>query len=289
MNNIKNWDDFNNINETWRQVKAWLKIPQILFESILNKLIDWVPRIGIEYDKYAAKIDTGLALNSSTLKDEPIKLKLSDIKNEKMRKTLTKMNFFSNWNVYSFDRENHDGRKPIYITKDEIKKGDKYFGGRISDRNIDKNYNNRRYLKKIGKTGTELLPEFYVVVALETDEHSKMKSERDIRYNKKKKQKLEKEVDKFIKEDMINSRSNIRWSTKPLIYHVVEADRVDLVQKMIDATIKLGDDPKEMIDIIIDSDGWETPIKYKGSPDYKTVLSFAKSEEMKKLLNKYID
>ena len=83
MKNIKNYKEFNELNESWRQVKSWLKLPQLLLEMLLHKLINFVPRLGLRYDELSAKIDLG---HSNTigyiLEEEPVKLTLNDIKNK---------------------------------------------------------------------------------------------------------------------------------------------------------------------------------------------------------------
>ena len=50
MKKINNFEEFvneNQLNESWREVKAFLKLPQLLIEKLLKKLIHFVPQIGI--------------------------------------------------------------------------------------------------------------------------------------------------------------------------------------------------------------------------------------------------
>jgi hypothetical protein len=300
MSNIKNFDSFvneNYVNESWRQVKAWLKIPQILFEELLHKLIKFVPRIGILYDKLSAKIDTGSSISPSFLKEEPIKLTLDDIKNDSLRKTLKISGIFNKWNVYTFDRT-RENRQPIYITKDELKIGDKYYGERLSDWQVDNKYSpkNARRLRREtgGKEMSELEPQFWVICALETEEHNKMRGERDERYTNKKDKELEKLVKDEIKRDEFTGRTKSisgQWNNDPLVYKIIYADRVDLMQKLIDACEELDgkEGVEEMLKQAVDNEGWYKDYdKYGSFNDIRTPLKSAKSEEMKDLIKKYI-
>ena len=67
MKHLKNFDE---MNESWRQVKGWLNIPRILFERILSKLIKFVPLLSLKYDELAAKIDFNKSLSINTFKEE---------------------------------------------------------------------------------------------------------------------------------------------------------------------------------------------------------------------------
>ena len=85
-----------------------------------------------------------------------------------------------------------------------------------------------------------------------------MRQERDKSYVRNRKN-LEKAVDKAIKNDNLTGRfSQIKneWNYDPIIYKVVRADRIDLVQKLIDSCVD-NEDIKDMINQEIDSDGWD--------------------------------
>jgi len=293
---IKKFDTFVNenykVDESWRQVKAWLQIPKILLERLLALIIDFVPNIGTKYDQLAAKVDVGTGGQPNIIKEEPIKLTLNDVENEKLRKTLKMTGVFSEWNVYTFDRT-YENRQPIYITKDELHKGDKYHGERLSEWKVDKNYvgkKQKRYLKSKGVSElSELEPQFWVVAALHTEKHDKMKSERDTRYENKKKKQLEKLVKDSIKEGDFGRTKSIagEWNNDPIVFKVVRADRVDLMQQLIDACLELDGEEgvEDMLNMAIDNEGWTVNHKDYGSfNDIRTPLKQAKSEEMKTLI-----
>ena len=284
MKTIKNFETFvneNKTNESWRQIKAWLRIPKILFELLLQKLIDFVPRLGTRYDILSAKIDTDDSLYKNVIKEELVKLKLEDIENDNLRKTLKITGLFNEWNIYTFDKEFSNKRIPIYISKDELQIGDLYYSERINDSNIDKRYGRgeRKYLKSKGvKDISELEPQFYVVAAKKTEEHDEMEKERKLRSEKRAKRELEKLVDKCIKDDRVLSRSSqiyLQWNNLPILFKVVEADRLDLAKKLKDNVDE--DDWSKMVNMKIDYEGWP------GRGD-KSPIDYAKSEEMKDFL-----
>jgi len=264
MSNIKNFDSFVNenykVDESWRQVKAWLKLPVILLDRLLSKILNYVPQLNFQYDQLAAKIDLGKGLSPEKIQNEPEKLSLSDIKNKKMKNSLKASGIFDKWNVYYMrtidpDRKfnvNDNSRDVIYISKDELKKGDTYYGERISESRFSK-HDTRKMRKTLRKTGAEkyadLEPQMFVVVAKHSEEHDKMKGERDERYTAKEKKELEKLVDKCIKdEDLTGYSKSIAgdWSRDPVLAKVVRADRIDLAEKLINACF----DYQEVINMI---------------------------------------
>jgi len=287
---MKYINTYEEMNESWRQVKQWLKIPEYLFNITLSKIIDYVSIITYKYDNLSANIDTNQSFSfGQTIKKEPIKLTLNDITNVKLKKTLKLKNIFNEWNVYSFDKDRREHERiTIWITKDELKKGDKYFGERLSDHQIDK-----KYLKNHPSIEDE--PQLYVVVAKKTKEHDEMRNERDIRFEKKRRKGLEKEIKKILKSEKYDHRTNQTYGfydNKPIAFKLVEADYVDLMKKL------LSDCPdqrarREVINPIIDDNAWVVGdmkhyLAYSEYP-YKTVIDSLKSQEMKELIEPHIE
>jgi len=246
--------------ENWRQVKAYLRIPQLLFELLLKKLINFVPRLSFLYDELAAKIDLGRGISYNEIKDVPQKLTLNDIENKALRNSLKVTGLFDNWNVY-FVRKSEDmsysprlEKDVLYITKDELKLGDKYYGERLSI-----------------KSSVQM----YIVAAIETEEQPKMRKERDDRYNNKKSKALEAAVNKAIKAQNIG-----RFNGEPILFKVVREDRIDLFNKFINSISK--EKVKKFVSMKIDDEGYAT--NWGG----KSLLNVVKSEEMKKLIRSII-
>ncbi len=263
-----------------KRIKAYLIIPQILFGLLLQRLFGFVPRIGLAYDELSARIDFDTSFAPRTMQKPILKLSINDITNTNLRKTL-KLSPFK-WNVYLVGEEVKN-RQPIFITRDEIQTGAKFYSQRISDHEIDRRYLNKRYLKQQKKSISELEPQFYIVAAIHTDEHVKMKLERSNRYEKKKKKSLEKLVNECIKFDKLTGRSKSvygDYTYYPIIFKVVKANRIDLVQKIIKSCI----DSDEVIEVLsqkIDTEGWQ-------DKNGKSLLDFANTDEMKTLLKQYI-
>lgn len=54
------------------------------------------------------------------------------------------------------------------------------------------------------------------------------------------------------------------------------------MKKLIDSCDE--EDRKEMLNMVIDDNGWKAPERYKNTIGYDTLLNQAKTEEMKKLI-----
>jgi hypothetical protein len=311
MKNIKKYNEFVNenrinneeLNESWRKVKPWLRLPVLLLDLLLGKILNYIPRLNLRYDELAAKIDLGKGLSHNTIPEDSQmkKLTIDDIKNEKMKKSLMLSGIFKSWNIYymrTIDPEkksNRNGsdtnRDVIYITKDELSPGDQFTGERISEFEFKKEYDNlnKKSLKKLGIEFNEfykIMPQMFILAAKITEEHDEMEKERKLSYKNKIQKELEKLVNKTIKEEKFTSRSKSisgHWDNSPVFYKVVKEDRVDLAEKLIDAAKKEGE-AEEMVDLLIDYDCWFVDKKYKGNPQYKSPIDYVKSEEMRKLI-----
>jgi hypothetical protein len=273
--------------KNYRYYKLFLKLPFYIFTLLISKIFNIFYKLDFIYDNLSANIDTDRSLNPSIIKNDLIEIRISDIKNVKMKRTLNLRSLFEKWYIYKINRISHDNRTPIYISKNKLKTGDKFYGERISDHVLNSNLkqkNIRRYLKeKKVKRIEELEPEFYVVASLHTDEHEKMQNERKIRYQNKKDKDFDKLVKECIKNGDLIGRTRATygdWNNLPIIYKVVEKNRIDLVEKLIDSCID-----EEELDMMlhqrIDDEGWSRK-------DGKTLYDYASSEEMKNLLSKYI-
>jgi hypothetical protein len=289
------------MKEIIRLVRTWLMLPSVLFGLLLHKLVNFVPRILFRYNEYSARIDMDLSISTYKIDKDSLKqISLNDIKNKNLRRSLKATNIFNNWKVYYAYTTTENKtcnvddslRDVIYITKDKLKVGDEYSGQRISEHEIDKRYGKlrKKYLKKLNiKNFNEIEPQMYLIVAKKTHRHDDMKKEREIRYEKKKRSALEKLVKKCIKDDDIIGRSNSitgMFNYDPVAFKVVDADRLDLMQKLIDACD--DEELQEMLTVVLDSDGWESPEVYKDTNGYRTLLRIAKSEQMKELIQKNI-
>lgn len=251
-------------NESWRKTKAYLTIPALIVDIALSKLLNYVPKLNSLYKSMAAKIDTGTSFNSGTgteINCAIEEIKLDDIKDEKIRKSLKLSGLFSEWHIYKLGRLSHDGKTPIYLSKDILQEGDAVHGQRLS-----------------GDTTTE----FYVVAAKHTEEHDEMSRERRSSYEKKEYNRYKKMTEKSIKEGYFFSRTSMGDFT-PLFHTLVKNNYLDLVKKCLDKAATSEDQDNSVRTLIVrkfNSDGDRS-----SSHGSKNSLELSNSfPEMRKLL-----
>jgi hypothetical protein len=204
-------------NESWRKTKAYLRVPALVVDIALSKLLNYVPKLNFLYRSMAAKIDTGTSFNSGTgtqLNDPFEEIKLEDIKDDKIKKSLKLSGLFSDWHIYKIDRLSHDGKTPIYISKDVLKQGDAIHGERLSN---------------------DTTTEFYVVAAKHTQEHEDMSKERRSSYDKKEYNKCKEMVDKAKDKGYFFSRTSMGDFT-PLFHTLIKNNYLDLVKKCLESS-----------------------------------------------------
>jgi len=204
-------------NESWRKTKAYLRIPALVVDIALSKLLNYVPKLNSLYKSMAAKIDTGTSFNSgpgTEINCAIEEIKLEDIKDEKIRKSLKLSGLFSDWYIYKIDRLSHDGKTPIYISKDVLRQGDAIHGQRLP-----------------GDTTTE----FYVVAAKHTEEHEEMSRERRSSYEKKEYNRYKSMVNKAVDKGYFFNRTSMGDFT-PLFHTLVKKNYLDLVKKCLESS-----------------------------------------------------
>lgn len=202
-------------NESWRKTKAYLTIPALIVDIALSKLLNYVPKLNSLYKSMAAKIDTGTSFNfGSRLNDAIEEIKLDDIKDEKIRKSLKLSGLFSDWHLYKIDRLSHDGKTPIYISKDILHQGDTIHGERLSN---------------------DTTTEFYVVAAKHTEEHEEMSRERRSSYEKKEYNRYKSMVTKAVDKGYFFNRTSMADFT-PLFHSIVKKNYLDLVKKCLESS-----------------------------------------------------
>lgn len=233
---MKHIKSFEKHNESWRQAKAYLRIPALIVDTALSKILNYIPKLNFLYNSMAAKIDTGTSFNSGygTKIDVDVQeITLSDIKDEKVKKSLMLSGLLKNWKVYRLDRVSHDGKSPIYLSKDVLKKGDAVHGERLStdDKNV----------------------EFYVVAAKHTEEHEEMGRERSDRYSNRKYKEYKDKVNKAIKTGRFMGRSS-GGDFSPLFHNLIKEGYLDLVKKCLDNQKDL-EKKRQMIVVTYNSDG----------------------------------
>jgi len=208
-------------NESWRKAKAYLTVPALAVDMLLGKLLNYVPRLNFLYKSMAAKIDTGTSFNSGAgtpLTGSFEEIKLDDIKDEKIKRSLKLSGLFSEWYIYRNGRLSHDGKTPIYISKDVIQEGDRVHGQRLR---------------------TDDSTEFYVIAAKHSQEHDKMSIERKSSYEKKEYAKFKKLTKKAIEKGYFFGRTSMGDFT-PLFHTLVRKNYLDLVGECLESAKRNG-------------------------------------------------
>jgi len=229
-------------NESWRQVKTYLKLPSLLIDICLSKLLDYIPKINYLYDSMAAKIDTGTSFNSgpgSLIGSDLDKIELSDINDLKLKKSLVLSGLLKSWNIYRC--KTNSGESMIYLSKDILNKGDRIHGSRLSIRND---------------------VEFYVVVAKHTDQHDKMADERTKRYD-----------DRIYKK--YRSKVRNRHHHRGLLCDLVKLGYLDLVKLHLNNQTDLNKKRKMMLGYQLDRDsGYLDPMSLADKLSDKSIKNF---------------
>lgn len=278
FNVMKSINNFEEHNESWRQVKGWMNIPGHIIDTILGNIFHYASNINLLYKQLSARVDIGKSVppvGNTTIKTDPVKLSLNDMRLGKLKYNLLRSNFLSKWNIYYIrntgNKTSQDSNKDvIYITKDELKKGDVVHGDRLHDSDIS-----NKPKKDLGH--------MVIVVAKITNRHEEMSLEREIRVKKKLNKELDIGLKKIIKlkndhnGKYFNNEYGIFNKITKLFYKSVKADRYDIVKKIFDIFPK---DANNLSNARYDFMGIIT-----GSPNSgNTPLELAKSDKMKSVL-----
>lgn len=283
---------------TKRIISAWLYAPVFLTNILLSKIFRYIPSLNFSYLVLSARIDTGKSLGGEKRKHVPIKLKLSDVKNRKMRYSLFLSGIFKKWNIYYIRNIGEmktcniqdNKRDVIYITKDILTENDIIHGERFSDWKINHNYEGKKSKKFFRSINLEydefykIEPQIYVISALDSFRHKEMRIERDIKYKKDCYKDLTKKVKKSISDDNLFGSYQVKgYFNRTILFHnVIRSNRIDLAKLMLNSCYDIQEKQKLVI-YKVDSDGHQT--KYSGTSPIDIVVS----DEMKELILKWTD
>lgn len=146
MKHIQSYKDFENIDEKLtKNQRTILNIPKFLGAFIGKKLFGIVPLLNMRWketkgktqDSHYYPLIADHSYQSNKMDCNLEKIKLGDLASKNIKPSM----FLRGWNIYMSDKRIKDGyksdknssRRVVYISKDEIKKGDTYLGERVSD------------------------------------------------------------------------------------------------------------------------------------------------------------
>lgn len=137
MNHIKSFDEIN--EKLSKDQRILLHLPLFLFGFISKQLIGLYPLLNFRWreikkktkDSHFDPIFSSSGHEAYKIEKDIRKVNKSDLPSSSLNISM----FFRGWNIYLIDKE-IDGRKVLYISKDELSKGDYYIGERLSERDI---------------------------------------------------------------------------------------------------------------------------------------------------------
>lgn len=175
MKYLKSYNDHSINEELTRTQRVWLNLPTIL-ASFVGKLMGIHPLLNLRWSEIKkktedSKFDPIVATSGtspSTMEEDLTEISASDIKASKIKIPM----LLRGWNIYLSNRNlSHEkNRGIIYITKDTIKKGDRYAGERLSDRDVYPesafNYDINKYVDKGKKKNFKIKDEFPAIIMI---------------------------------------------------------------------------------------------------------------------------
>lgn len=199
-----------------KSINIYYFLPIILFRFLFDKLFNTVTnlstRSNIISGKYYYSKSFGLPNDLNYLHKVPIKY----ITNRKLRYSLYLTSLFKPWYVYIVEYATEqlnewNKRQRIYISRDNIQKGDSVVGERINNVELNKLFKNK-YQKKRKEMGIrspmdyhKLDFQYYIICSKYTNLHKDLKKYSRENYKYRKKVELKKAVEKAIKTSNFNT------------------------------------------------------------------------------------
>lgn len=146
MKHLKQYKNFEINEELTRNQRMWLNVPRFISAFIGKKLLNIYPMLNFKWSEMKKKTedkDYDPVLGGASGIPNQIKFNLSKVSKENVPPNLKWNMFLRDWNLYfkensipESDINSKEKRKTLYISKDDLKKGDYYHGERLSDRDV---------------------------------------------------------------------------------------------------------------------------------------------------------
>jgi hypothetical protein len=165
MKHINTYKDFQKLDEKLSpsEKRSILFIPGAVLGFVGKKLFGIYPLLNTKWSELKRSTKGHKDSPFYTGEQSVIKYDLEKLSKDKLPSTSLKLGMFlRNWNIYvakdykSIGGGEHGkvGRDVVYISKDEIKKGDQVKAYRLNDRDI---YSSDEFIPEVGKSGKKVL------------------------------------------------------------------------------------------------------------------------------------
>lgn len=165
MNRIKTYKEFSVNEELTRDQRTYLLLPWALISKAGQKLFDIYPLLNLRWSEMKNKTkDSKFDSIFGSGTNSEIKDNLNKINKSELPKSLRWGMLLRNWNIYLTDKKTSSESRPvIYISKEELSKGDTCIFDRLNDRDV---YPEK---DKILRQGTKIEDPVIIMVAKYSD------------------------------------------------------------------------------------------------------------------------
>lgn len=138
MNKIKTYKEFSVNEELTKDQRTYLLLPWALISKAGQKLFDIYPLLNLRWSEMKKKTkDSKFDPIIGSGSNSKIEDNLTKINKSELPKSLKWGMLLRNWNIYLTDRKTSSEDRPvIYISKDELSKGDTCIFDRLNDRDV---------------------------------------------------------------------------------------------------------------------------------------------------------
>ena len=138
MNKIQTYKEFSVNEELTRDQRTYLLLPWALISKAGQKLFDIYPLLNLRWSEMKKKTkDSKFDPIIGSGSNSKIEDNLTKINKSELPKSLKWGMLLRNWNIYLTDRKTSSEDRPvIYISKDELSKGDTCIFDRLNDRDV---------------------------------------------------------------------------------------------------------------------------------------------------------
>lgn len=137
MNKIKTYKEFSVNEELTRDQRTYLLLPWALISKAGQKLFNIHPLLNLRWSELNKRTkDSNFDPIFGEGSNSKIDCNINKINKSELPKSLRWAMLLRSWNVYVTDKKSSDERSVIYISKEELNKGDTCIFARLNDRDV---------------------------------------------------------------------------------------------------------------------------------------------------------